>query len=125
MTITLKHDTQCRDCGATLPAGSRARWFRNGDVYGNECHRWQIKISPEQQAALYRLLSDVLVLAKKPQTDITPAVRDRVALLASSWGRQVTEKNLRPLMKELREIKRELRCPDGRLENNLAPEAGL
>lgn len=38
MIITLKHEATCRDCGAKLPAGTRARWYRSGAVYGLDCH---------------------------------------------------------------------------------------
>lgn len=38
MEITLKRDGTCADCGATLPAGARARWYRNGRVFGLDCH---------------------------------------------------------------------------------------
>ncbi len=38
MTITLKRPANCKECGAPLPAGTRANWYRNGDVYGYDCH---------------------------------------------------------------------------------------
>lgn len=38
MEITLKRDGTCADCGASLPAGTRARWYRNGTVFGLDCH---------------------------------------------------------------------------------------
>lgn len=38
MIITLKRDGQCKQCGAQLSRGTRARWYRNGDVYGFDCH---------------------------------------------------------------------------------------
>lgn len=37
-TITLKYAGVCADCGARLPAGSRARWYGRGKVYGLTCH---------------------------------------------------------------------------------------
>jgi hypothetical protein len=37
-TITLKFPGKCRDCGATLNPGDRARWYGRGRVYGLECH---------------------------------------------------------------------------------------
>lgn len=39
-TITLKFEGKCADknCGATLPAGSRAKWYGRGRVYGLDCH---------------------------------------------------------------------------------------
>lgn len=38
MTITLKREATCAECGAAIPAGTRANWYRNGDVYGYDCH---------------------------------------------------------------------------------------
>ena len=38
MTITLKREAQCKECGAAIQAGARANWYRNGDVYGYDCH---------------------------------------------------------------------------------------
>jgi hypothetical protein len=38
MTITLKRAANCQECGARLPVGTRARWYRSGKVYGLECH---------------------------------------------------------------------------------------
>jgi len=37
-TITLRFAATCRDCGAELPAGSRARFYGRGRVYGTTCH---------------------------------------------------------------------------------------
>jgi hypothetical protein len=37
-TITLKYDGTCRDCGAELLAGTLARYYGRGRVYGTECH---------------------------------------------------------------------------------------
>lgn len=37
-TIRLRYPASCRDCGADLPAGSRARYYGRGRVYGLECH---------------------------------------------------------------------------------------
>lgn len=37
-TITLKRPAKCKDCGADLPAGSRARYYGRGQIYGTECH---------------------------------------------------------------------------------------
>ena len=36
--ITLKFDARCKDCGAQLPAGTVARWYGRGRVYGIGCH---------------------------------------------------------------------------------------
>ena len=38
MIITLKRAGTCRECGAALPIGTRANWYRNGAVYGLDCH---------------------------------------------------------------------------------------
>lgn len=38
MIITLTRDGTCADCGAHLPAGTTAKWYRNGSVYGLTCH---------------------------------------------------------------------------------------
>ncbi len=37
-TITLKYESVCRDCGAKLKAGARARYYGPGRVYGLDCH---------------------------------------------------------------------------------------
>jgi hypothetical protein len=36
--LRLKYPATCKDCGADLPVGSRARWYGRGRVYGTECH---------------------------------------------------------------------------------------
>lgn len=36
--IILKFDANCFDCGAFLPAGTKARWYGKGRVYGQDCH---------------------------------------------------------------------------------------
>lgn len=38
MIVELQRDGTCAECGAALPAGTRARWYRNGAVYGIDCH---------------------------------------------------------------------------------------
>lgn len=38
MVITLRRSGTCGECGAELPAGSKAKWYRNGKVYGLTCH---------------------------------------------------------------------------------------
>ena len=37
-TITLRFAATCRDCGADLPAGTVARFYGRGRVYGTTCH---------------------------------------------------------------------------------------
>ena len=36
--ISLRYPAVCADCGASLPAGSPARFYGRGRVYGTECH---------------------------------------------------------------------------------------
>jgi hypothetical protein len=38
MTITLKREAKCHECGARLAPGTRASWHPNGAVYGLTCH---------------------------------------------------------------------------------------
>jgi hypothetical protein len=37
-TITLQYAAACRDCGAELQPGAKARWYGRGRVYGLDCH---------------------------------------------------------------------------------------
>lgn len=37
-TITLRYDATCRDCGADLPAGTKAKYYKRGFIYGLTCH---------------------------------------------------------------------------------------
>ena len=37
--ITLKYAGKCRDCGASLLAGSKAKYHGNNVVSGLDCHR--------------------------------------------------------------------------------------
>jgi len=36
--ITLQYAGHCADCGTELPAGTRAKWYGRGRVYGLNCH---------------------------------------------------------------------------------------
>ena len=36
--ITLKYDATCKDCGAHLEAGTLARYYGKGRIYGIGCH---------------------------------------------------------------------------------------
>ncbi len=36
--IKLKYEGTCKDCGASLPVGSPARYYGSGKIYGTECH---------------------------------------------------------------------------------------
>jgi endogenous inhibitor of DNA gyrase (YacG/DUF329 family) len=37
-TITLQYAATCRDCGAALEVGTKAKWYGRGRVYGIACH---------------------------------------------------------------------------------------
>jgi hypothetical protein len=37
-TITLQYAATCRDCGAALKVGTKAKWYGRGRVYGIACH---------------------------------------------------------------------------------------
>ena len=50
MLITLTRESTCADCGATLPVGTRAKWYRNGTTYGLSCHA-QVKAPQRDRGA--------------------------------------------------------------------------
>lgn len=111
MTITLQHEAQCRDCGAVLPAGTKARWFRNGDVYGNDCHRWQVAGLPESRRAdLLKAVEGVLGAVRRVggPRGIPEAAAGRVAALKAACGQQVTPETFEFLLAELRSVRREI-----------------
>lgn len=111
MTITLKHEAQCRDCGAVLPAGTKARWFRNGDIYGNACHRWQVAdLSEARRASLLEAVQDVLGTVRRagrPQ-GIPEAAAARLVALKAACGQQVTPETYDFLIAELRSVRTEI-----------------
>jgi transposase len=37
-TLILKRDATCADCGAHLPAGTKARYYGPKHIYGRDCH---------------------------------------------------------------------------------------
>ena len=37
--IKLKYAARCKECGAVLPEGSKARYYGRGIVYGVDCHK--------------------------------------------------------------------------------------
>jgi hypothetical protein len=37
-TITLRYDAYCTECGAFLPAGTRAKYYNRRHIYGLGCH---------------------------------------------------------------------------------------
>ncbi len=107
--ITLKHDALCSDCGAALPAGSKARWFRDGSVYGDACHRWSITVGKRRQLALQRTLQGVLHAARDRQ--IPDAATTRMAGLKEACQKRLTAATYRWLMSELAAIKEAIeRC---------------
>lgn len=36
--MILRHDAECKACGEFLPAGTKAKWYGRGIVYGIGCH---------------------------------------------------------------------------------------
>ena len=36
--IKLKYPAKCRECGADLPVGSRAKYYNRNSIYGVDCH---------------------------------------------------------------------------------------
>jgi hypothetical protein len=108
MMITLKHDAVCAECGGPIPAGAKARWYRNGDVYGSGCHRWEVALSPWQQKRLHAAAQAVLSAARGPRA-IPEAVEGRLAALKPDYQRQATKHNFEFLIAELRSIEEQLR----------------
>jgi hypothetical protein len=108
MMITLKHDAVCVECGGPIPAGSKARWYRNGDVYGSGCHRWEVILSPRQQKRLQAAAQAVLSAARGPRP-IPEAVATRLAALKPDCHRKATKQNFEFLIAELRSIEEQLR----------------
>ena len=43
--LITKYDGSCADCGAELPAGSKARYYGRGRLYGIDCHEDTAKTS--------------------------------------------------------------------------------
>ncbi len=41
--ISLKYAAKCRDCGADLEVGARARYYGRGRIYGVDCHHRNIQ----------------------------------------------------------------------------------
>ena len=42
-TITLKYSGYCRECSALLPVGALATWTGSGELYGLNCHPYNIE----------------------------------------------------------------------------------
>ena len=36
--ITMKYAGVCKDCGTDLEAGTKAKWYGRGRIYGLDCH---------------------------------------------------------------------------------------
>lgn len=53
-TITLKYSAICKECKADLEAGSKARYYGPGQIYGTTCHvlRSDNRRTPNVQRAL-------------------------------------------------------------------------
>ena len=47
--IKLKYSAKCRECGADLPVGSRARYYGRGKIYGVDCHSSRSKFQTDSQ----------------------------------------------------------------------------
>ena len=53
--ITLRRADTCRDCGAELPVGSRARYYGPGKIYGTTCHEdSRQRLAENEMEPLYR-----------------------------------------------------------------------
>ena len=91
MHITLKFDAQCADCGATLPAGTRARYFRDGSVYGNECHRWNTAELPQSTRAKLLVVVEKLAAAVRARRNhLPPEISRKLASIKERHSRQMT-----------------------------------
>jgi hypothetical protein len=51
--ITARYPATCADCGASLPKGSRIRYYGRGKVYGLECHDRDGSSSSDDDGAEY------------------------------------------------------------------------
>ena len=47
--IKLKYSAKCKECGADLPVGSRARYYGRGKIYGSDCHSRRSKFETDSQ----------------------------------------------------------------------------
>lgn len=47
--ITLKYPAKCADCGSELPAGTKAKWYGKGRVYGLECHTKERELTHKEK----------------------------------------------------------------------------
>jgi hypothetical protein len=57
MILTLKRAAVCAECGASLAVGSCANWYRNGAVYGLDCHARKPRARARENEPLGQTLS--------------------------------------------------------------------
>jgi hypothetical protein len=50
-TLTLKKPATCADCGAALPAGTKARYYNASHIYGLTCHEQKPRNRPARRFA--------------------------------------------------------------------------
>lgn len=60
-TISLRRAAKCADCGADLPVGTRAKWYRNGSVYGLTCHARPANLPTRRDRAATAVDGNVLL----------------------------------------------------------------
>jgi hypothetical protein len=51
MVIKLRKPATCHDCGARIEAGTLAKWYRTGAVFGLFCHGPQVIPADERTRA--------------------------------------------------------------------------
>jgi len=99
MFIKLKHDARCADCGALLPAGERARFYRDGTIYGEACHRWQVEVGRAEIEALQAAVKH-LKIASRDRAIPDPAAA-LLARLKRVHGQRITQSNFKRLLRDL------------------------
>jgi hypothetical protein len=105
MYITLKFDAQCADCGALLKAGTRARYFRDGSVYGNECHRWNPSELPHSVRVKFLVVVERLAAAVKANRNNLPSdIAQRLHTIKERHSRQMTPALIRECKQLLKAI---------------------
>lgn len=109
MYITLKFDAECADCGATLPAGTRARYFRDGSVYGDKCHRWDASELPRSTREKFLVVVQRLAAAVRANRNNLPSdIAQRLHTIKERHSRQMTPalvRECRELLKAIEEAK--------------------
>ena len=119
MFITLKHEARCADCGAPLPAGTRARWFRDGSVYGDACHRWRIELTARQAETLQRALQSLLTALRG--REIPEGTRATLEGLKARFGQVVDRRNYSSLLAEIRALTSSLGKPGRKRKASASP----